>query len=185
MNINFYIPLHFLSVCLAIRFRIPRRIFSTSARARMIKRSLIYGRIFFKFAVNILQVTSISMGYVLLIFTHCARVREHVCESAWLKHSLIFGRILFKFAGHILKITTSYMGYILRDILIMFTNREHARERTRASAPVINCSPNIYGRFLFKFAVNILQITKSSKGYVHVHAPRTRVRARVCERERG
>jgi hypothetical protein len=63
--------------------------------------------------------------------------------------------------------TTSYMGYIL----IMFT----------ASARVINCSL-IYGRFIFKFAVNILQITTRSKGYVHIHAPRARVRARVCER---
>jgi hypothetical protein len=53
--------------------------------------------------------------------------------------------------------TTSYMGYIL----IMFMHRGHMC----ASARVINCSLT-YGRFLFKFAVNILQITISSKGYV-------------------
>jgi hypothetical protein len=51
--------------------------------------------------------------------------------------------------------TTSYMDYIR----IMFTHR-----------------------FFFKFAVNILQITTSSKGYVHVHAPGAHVQARVCER---
>jgi hypothetical protein len=49
--------------------------------------------------------------------------------------------------------TTSYMGYII----IVFTC---------ASASVINCSL-IYRRFLFKFAVKILKITTSSKGYVH------------------
>jgi hypothetical protein len=71
---------------------------------------------FFKFAVNILQITSSSMGYVILIFTHRACV---------VKHLIIFGRILFKFAGHILQMTTSYMGYIL----IMLTHRGHTCER--------------------------------------------------------
>jgi hypothetical protein len=56
--------------------------------------------------------------------------------------------------------TTSYMGYIL----IMFTHRGHA-----ASARMINCLL-IYGRFLFKCAVYILQITTNSEGYGHVHA---------------
>jgi hypothetical protein len=57
--------------------------------------------------------------------------------------------------------TTSYMGHIL----IIFTHRGNARKRACASARVINCSLT-YGRFLFKFAVNILHITISSKGYV-------------------
>jgi hypothetical protein len=135
-------------------------------RACVIKHSLIYGPLLFKFAVNILQITTSSMGYVLFMFTH----RAHT-----LKHSLIFGRILFKFAGHILQMTTRYMGYIL----IMFTHRGHTRGRACAGASVINCSL-IYGRFLFTFVVNILHITISSKGYVlfmfthHTHA---------CERE--
>jgi hypothetical protein len=51
------------------------------ARARVIKRSLIYGRILFKFAVNILQITSSSMGYVLVMFTHRAHACERVCAS--------------------------------------------------------------------------------------------------------
>jgi hypothetical protein len=57
--------------------------------------------------------------------------------------------------------TTSYMSYIL----IMITHRGHECERACASACVIMHSL-IYGRFLFKFAVNILQITTSSMGYV-------------------
>jgi hypothetical protein len=63
--------------------------------------------------------------------------------------------------------TTRYLGYIL----IMFTRRGCASTR------VINCSL-IYGRFLFKFAVNILQITIRNKGYIlfmFMH------RAHVCE----
>jgi hypothetical protein len=70
-------------------------------------------------------------------------------------------------------------------ILINFTHRWHAC----ASARMINCSL-IYGRFFFKFPVNILHITTSSKGNVlimskhHVHACESvcasvRVRARA------
>jgi hypothetical protein len=66
------------------------------------------------------------------------------------------------------------MGYIL----IMFMRRGHARERAWASARVINCS-FMYGRVLLKFAVNILQITRSSKGYVFFMFTH---RAHVCER---
>jgi hypothetical protein len=116
------------------------------ARACVIKHSLIYGPTLFKFAVNILQITTSSMGYVLFMFV-----------SRLVKHSLIFGRILFKFAGHILQMTTSYMGYTL----IMFTHRGHTRERAFASACVINCSL-MYRRFLFKFGVNI-HITASRR----------------------
>jgi hypothetical protein len=100
-------------------------------RAHACKRSLAYGRILFKFAVNILQVTSISMGCVLFMFTH--RVFERACASARVvKHSLIFRWILFKVAGHILQMTTSYMGYIL----IMFTYRAHVCKRACVSARV-------------------------------------------------
>jgi hypothetical protein len=53
--------------------------------------------------------------------------------------------------------TIGYMSYIL----IVFTYRGHVCERACASERVIKCSL-IYGRFLFTFAVNILQITKSS-----------------------
>ena len=100
----------------------------------MIKRSLIYGQILFKFALNILHVISSSMGYVLFMFTHRAHACERICASERvIKHSLIFGRIFFKFAGHILQMTTSYMSYIL----IMFTHRAHASERAYASARVV------------------------------------------------
>jgi hypothetical protein len=46
------------------------------ARARVIKRSLIYGRILFKFALNILHVTSSSMGYVLFMLRICECARD-------------------------------------------------------------------------------------------------------------
>jgi hypothetical protein len=65
------------------------------------------------------------------------------------------------------------MGYIL----IMFTHRGHAHKRACASAHVINCSLT-NGRFFFKFPVNILQITISSKGYVLFMFMN---RAHVCE----
>jgi hypothetical protein len=44
-----------------------------SACACVITHSLIYGWMHFKFAVNILQITTSSMGYVLFMITHCAR----------------------------------------------------------------------------------------------------------------
>jgi hypothetical protein len=71
------------------------------------------------------------------------------------------------------------MGYIL----IMFTHRGHARKRACATARVINCSLT-YGRVLFKFALNILHITISSKGYVLScsYTARTCARAHVRER---
>jgi hypothetical protein len=78
---------------------------------------LIYGRILFKFAVHILQITPSSMGYLLFIFTHRTH-GVHVCASARVvKHSLIFGQILCEFAGHIIQMTTHYISYTL----IMFT----------------------------------------------------------------
>jgi hypothetical protein len=70
------------------------------------------------------------------------------------------------------------MGYIL----IMFTHHGHAL--ACASAHMINCSL-IYGRFLFKFAVNILHITISSRGYVlFMITYRAHACERVCERAR-
>jgi hypothetical protein len=137
------------------------------ATGRVVKHSRIFGPTLFNFAVNILQSTTSSMGYVLVIITHRAQVR-----ALGKTHSLIFRRILFKFAGHILQMTTSYMGYTL-----IFTHRGHMRE--------INCSL-IYGRFLFKCGVNIQHLTTSSKGYIlfmfthRAHAcERARVRART------
>jgi hypothetical protein len=77
------------------------------ARACVIKHSLIYKPISLQFAVNILQLTTSSKGYVLFMFTH------HACERACVSarvvtHSIIFGPILFKVDGHILQMTTSY-----------------------------------------------------------------------------
>jgi hypothetical protein len=69
------------------------------ASAHVITCSLIYGRFLLKFAVNILQLTTSSKGYVLFMFTHHA-----------VTHSIIFGRILFKFDGHILQMTTIYIA---------------------------------------------------------------------------
>jgi hypothetical protein len=98
------------------------------ATERVVKHSLIYGPTLFKFAANILQITTSNMGYVMFMITH----RAHACECAracerLVKHSLIFGRILFNFAGLILQMTTSYMGYTL-----IFTHRGHTRARARA-----------------------------------------------------
>jgi hypothetical protein len=127
-------------------------------RARVIKRSLIFQRILFKFRVNILHITTSSKVYVLFMFTHCAPRARACARACVINLSIIYGPILF--AGYIQQMTTSYMGYTL-----IFTRRGHTRERACASARVINCSL-IYGRFLFKFRVNILHITTSSKGYV-------------------
>jgi hypothetical protein len=77
---------------------------SVCASARVIKRSLIYGRILFKVAVNILQITTSSMGCVLFMFTHRVHVCERTCASARMVHrSFIFGQILFTFAGNYYK----------------------------------------------------------------------------------
>jgi hypothetical protein len=50
----------------------PRACESTCSSARVIKNLLIYGQMFFKFAVNILQITPSSMDYVLFMSTHRA-----------------------------------------------------------------------------------------------------------------
>jgi hypothetical protein len=69
-----------------------------SSSARVINCSLIYGRILFKCAVNILlHITTSSKGYVLFMFPHRAHACQRVCARArMVKHSIICGRILFK-----------------------------------------------------------------------------------------
>jgi hypothetical protein len=117
------------------------------ASARVVKHSLIFGRILFKLAGSILQITTSSVAYVLFyIHASRARVRARVCERACasahvVKRSLIFGRILFKFVGHVLQITASSMGYVL----FMFIHCAHAYERARASSRVGKRS-HIFGK---------------------------------------
>jgi hypothetical protein len=77
-------------------------------RARVVKHSLIFGRILFKFAGNILQMTTVYMGYIFIIFTHRGHAYERAFASASVvKRSVIYERILFQFAVNILQITTS------------------------------------------------------------------------------
>jgi hypothetical protein len=104
-------------------------------RARAwLKHSLILGRILFKFAGHILQITTSYMGYILIMFTHRGHTRERACASARVINcSLIYGRFLFKLGVNILHITTSSKGYVL----FMFTHRAHACKRACASARVV------------------------------------------------
>jgi hypothetical protein len=61
------------------------------ASAREIKRSLIYGRILFIFAVNTLHVTSSSRGYVVLKCSHRARAcNAGVQAGAWLTFAYLW-----------------------------------------------------------------------------------------------
>jgi hypothetical protein len=86
---------------------------TNNGHMRVINCSLTYGRFLFKSAVNILQITTSSKGYVFFMFIYRAHACERACASARVvKYSIIFGRILFKLDGHILQMTTSYMGYI-------------------------------------------------------------------------
>jgi hypothetical protein len=75
------------------------------ASAHTIKRSIIYERILFKFAVNRLQIATSSMGCIVFMFTD----RVHMCEWA----RVCFVRFIFQFSGNTLQIDTSSMGYIL------------------------------------------------------------------------
>jgi hypothetical protein len=87
------------------------------SRTCVIKHSLIYGPIVFKFAVKKLQITASIMVFLLFKFTH-----RDAHASAWLKaFTYLWTDTLQICWAH----TTSYMGYIL----IMFT---HARVRPRA-----------------------------------------------------
>jgi hypothetical protein len=128
--------------------------------ACVINCSLIYGRFLFKFAVNILQITTSSKCYVLFMFTHRAHACESECESACssarvVKHSIIFRRILFKFDGHILLMTTSY-------------ERVCASVRMRARVCECVCAIKrslIFERILSKFGWDIQQIPRGYMGY--------------------
>jgi hypothetical protein len=146
----------------------------TRARARVracawLKHSRIFGRILFKFAWHILQMTTRYMGYIRIMFTHRGHTHERARASAHLINcSLIYGRLLLKFAVNILQLTTSSKGYVL----FMFTH--HACEPARVSARVVTHSI-IFGRILFKCDGHILQMTTS-------YPACPRVRACVCER---
>jgi hypothetical protein len=108
------------------------------ASARVVKHSLIFGRILFKFAGHKLQRTTSCMSYILIMFTHHAYACEHACASACvIKLSLIYGRILFKFVVNRLHITTSRMGYVLfmcTRVRARMCERVCASEFVRASA---------------------------------------------------
>jgi hypothetical protein len=110
----------------------------------ILKRSLINGRIHFKFAVNRLQITTSSMGCVLFMSMH-AYMRASGSAFAYLwTDSIQIG-----------------WAYTINDQKLHGLQTYHVRVRAR----VIKRSL-IYGRILFKFAVNILQITTCSMGYV-------------------
>jgi hypothetical protein len=134
-------------------------------RARAwLKHSLIFGRILFKFAGHILQMTTSYMGYIRIMFTHRAHMHERAWASAHvIKCSLIYGRFLLKFAVNILQLTISSKGYVL----FMFT------PCSCVSARVVTHSI-IFARNLFKFDGHILQMTTS-------YTACTRVRACVYE----
>jgi hypothetical protein len=131
------------------------------ASARVIKHSLIFGRIqiCWPYTTNDHKLHGL---YTYHVHAPRACVRACVCEHV-IKHSLIYGRILFKFAVNRLQITTSSIGCIL----VMFTHRVHAcdRVRLRVRVRVVQRSL-IFGRIVFKFAGNILQITTRSICYI-------------------
>jgi hypothetical protein len=56
---------------------------SACATERVVKHSLFYGPTLFKFAVNVLQITTSSMGYVRFMITHRAHACERARASAW------------------------------------------------------------------------------------------------------
>jgi hypothetical protein len=105
---------------------------------------LLLGRILFKFAGQILQMTT---SYILIVFTHRAHAWERACASKRvIECSLIYGRIIFKFAFNRLHITTNSMGYVL----FMLTHHVHACERARGSAFAYLClwfSSNFLGTY--------------------------------------
>jgi hypothetical protein len=77
------------------------------ANASVLKQSIIFGQILFKFDGHILQLTTSYMRYIRIMFNHCvhAYVCERACASASvIKRSLIFERILFEFGGDIKQI---------------------------------------------------------------------------------
>jgi hypothetical protein len=119
--------------------------------------------------------------YILCAHAMCACV----LSARTCVHSLIFERILSKFAGNRLRLTISGKDCVL----FIFTHRAHACERAcarvrtcvraRMCARARTCASAhacararvikrslIYGRIIFKFTVNILQVTSSSNGYI-------------------
>jgi hypothetical protein len=82
----------------------------------VVTHSIISGRILFKFDGHILQMTTIYMGYIHIMFKHLvnACVCKRVCASARvIKCSLFFERILSKFGGDIQQIPRGYMSYLM------------------------------------------------------------------------
>jgi hypothetical protein len=88
------------------------------------------------------------MGYVLFMFIHRAWLNIHLSSD-----------------GFSLNVLGTYYRWPQVTLATYLSCSCTASTRACASARVINCSL-IYGRFLFKFAINILQITTSSHGYV-------------------
>jgi hypothetical protein len=126
--------------------------------------SLIFERILFKFARNILRLTISVKDYVLFISTHRAHACERTCaRSSVIKHSLIYGPILFKFAVNILHIITSSKGTY---VSCSRSARTRASALLRARAWLKHSL--IFGRILFKLAGHILQTTTSYMGYNNI-----------------
>jgi hypothetical protein len=86
------------------------------ASARVVKHSILFGRILFKFDGHILQMTTSYMGYILNMFKN--RVHACVCKRACasarvIKRSLISERILSKFGVNIQQISRGYRRYLI------------------------------------------------------------------------
>jgi hypothetical protein len=98
---------------------------SACASERVVKHSLIFGRIISKVGKNYTTEHHQLHG---LRTTHVhaprLRVRARMCERArcFKKCSLMFGRIFSKFGSNILRLTTSY-------VLLMSTHRAHVDKR--------------------------------------------------------
>jgi hypothetical protein len=82
----------------------------TCASARVVKHSIIFVRILFKFDGHILQMTTSYVGYILNMFKHRVHACERACASTRvIKSSRISERILSKFGENIQQISTSYL----------------------------------------------------------------------------
>jgi hypothetical protein len=68
--------------CYGENYIVQRRNNVVCRNKRVIKSVLIHGRILFKFAVNRLQITTSSMGYILIMFTHRAHACGRACAGA-------------------------------------------------------------------------------------------------------
>jgi hypothetical protein len=118
------------SVCPAIRFHSSQRIFS-------------------KFGGNLLRVMTRGVGYILCVRTQRARACVHAKRSRMCAFAY-FWTDYVQFDGNILRLTISGTDYIL----FIVTHRVYVCKRASAIAGVITHSL-IYGRIIFKFAVNI------------------------------